>query len=191
MDPAALVAELPQRRFTHAEYHQMVEAGILGEDERVELLHGRIVTMMSPNPPHARATSELNARLVAAAEAAGLRVRIQMPLEMPDDSEPEPDVAVVSRREEVEAPWHPRAALLVVEVSGSSPRVDRKIKAPLYASAGIPEYWIVDLDHRMVEVYLEPDQGRYTAMRTVEPGETLSPRCLPDVKVDVSALFPR
>ena len=118
-------------------------------------------------------------------------MRIGLPLEMPDDSEPEPDVAVVSRREEDEAPRHPRTASLVVEISGESLPKDRKIKGPLYAQAGVLEYWVIDLDHQAVEVYLEPAEGRYLSKRTARPGETLSPLCLPDVRVDVRALFPR
>jgi Uma2 family endonuclease len=107
------------------------------------------------------------------------------------DSEPEPDLAVVTREEEEQAEDHPRTALLVVEVAVDSLRVDRLIKGRVYARAGIPEYWVVDVASRVVEVYTAPDaaEGRYDTLRTLGVDETLTASALPGLALPVVELF--
>jgi Uma2 family endonuclease len=108
-----------------------------------------------------------------------------------DDSEPEPDLAVVTRQEEERAPVHPRSALLVVEVADESLRRDRLLKGRIYARAQVSEYWVVDVAGRAVEVYAEPDvdAGRYRVMRTLGVGETLATTVLPGLALPVAKLF--
>ncbi len=125
-----------QRRITLDEYHRMAEAGILGEDEHVELIDGMLVAMTPQGRAHARVIQRLT-RLLVRALGDDLEVLPQLPLTLPDDSEPEPDLAVVRAEDAQSGEHHPRTALLVVEVAGDSLRLDRGSKAALYARAGI------------------------------------------------------
>ncbi|MBI3181749.1 MAG: Uma2 family endonuclease [Myxococcales bacterium] len=178
------------RRFRTEEYHRLITAGILDEDEHVELLEGVIVEMTPQKRPHARVITTLTGKL-ARALPPEYSVRIQLPLTLSDDSEPEPDLAVVLQSEEDAAPAHPRSALLVAEVSGDSLRKDRSLKGRVYARANIPEYWIANVAEKCVEIYTDPvsSEGRYATARTVRPGDTLVPRHLPGVEIPVADLF--
>src|SRR5262245_24200913 len=149
---------LDPRRFTVEEYHRMIQAGILDEDEHVELLEGVITSMSPQSGPHARSIQWLNRYLTRTLPDAFV-VRPQLPLTLPPRNEPEPDLAVVTEEAAREHP-HPSTALLAIEVSGGSLRVDRKVKAAVYSRAGIPEYWIVDVESQAVEVFNDPDQAR-------------------------------
>ena len=179
-----------QRRITVGEYHRMIEAGILGEDEHVQLIAGTLVAMTPQGSRHAVVIQRLTAALVRAVEG-DLAVRPQLPLTLLEDSEPEPDLAVVRA---TDAPFegpHPRSALLVVEVAGDSLRLDRESKATLYARAGIPEYWIVNLAESAIEARSEPDRatGVYRSSAVVASGETLVARSVPNLTIDVASLF--
>jgi Uma2 family endonuclease len=179
-----------QRRITVSEYHRMIEAGILGEDEHVQLIAGTMVAMTPQGRPHARIIQRLN-RLLVRVVGDDLEVLTQLPLTLLEDSEPEPDIAVVRAEEAQSREHHPRTALLVIEVAGESLRLDRKSKAALYARAGIPEYWIVNLAESTVEVHREPDPatGSYRARSVVLSGGTLTPTTVPAVRIDVADLF--
>ena len=179
-----------QRRITVDEYHRMIEAGTLGEDDRVQLIAGAIVAMTPQGPAHALAIQNLT-HLVARGLAADLALRPQLPLTLPDDSEPEPDLAVVRLADARSREHHPRTALFVVEVAGDSLRLDRQAKAALYARAGIPEYWIVNLAESTVEVHRDPDPetGAYRAMTVVSSQGTLAATSVPGVRIDVADLF--
>lgn len=179
-----------QRRFRVQEYHRLAEAGILNEDERVELLEGVIYEMSPQGPPHATLISELD-HWIQRSAGPELRVRVQMPLSLTDESEPEPDLAVVTRHEQQTAEVHPRTALLVVEASGESLRRDRGIKRKLYARANVTEYWIALVEEKKFEVYTDPDPaaGRFRTMKVVGLGETLTPSAIKGVSIPVSALF--
>jgi Uma2 family endonuclease len=149
-------------------------------------LHGVVVAMTPSKPPHAFSIQKLNLFLVTAlGDRAG--VRIQLPLALTDDSEPEPDIAVVPPGDYGEA--HPGAALLVIEVADSSLRKDRHIKAPLYASAGVPEYWLVNLVDGVVEVHEEPAEGTYRRVTRHARGETLRLESFPDVELRVADIL--
>jgi Uma2 family endonuclease len=179
-----------QRRITVREYHRMIEAGILGEDERVELLAGTLVAMTPQGSRHAVVIQRLTAALVRTV-GDELAVRPLLPLTLLEDSEPEPDLAVVRA---VDAPLegpHPRSALLVIEVAGDSLSIDRQSKATLYARAGIPEYWIVNLGASSIEALSEPDRvaGVYRSNDVVVAGQTLGARSVPGLKIDVARLF--
>jgi Uma2 family endonuclease len=112
---------------------------------------------------------------------------VQGPFAASEDSEPEPDLAVYPLQSY--AHEHPSQALLVIEVADSSLPKDRRIKAPLYAAAGVPEYWIVDVVGRTFEIHSAPDNGRYTRMLRLTPGETIAVAAFPDVTVDVASIL--
>ena len=179
-----------QRRLHVDEYHRMIETAILDEDDKVELLEGVLVEMSPQGEPHARVITRLTRALVLAA-GDGFMVRPQVPLTLGDFSEPEPDLAVVRVSDAQSRTDHPRTALLVVEVSGESLRKDRGIKAAIYASAGIPNYWIINVDGASVEVYGDPDAstGRYRRLVTLQGGATLEVEGLSRLSLSVAALF--
>lgn len=133
----------------------MAEAGVFRPDERVELIGGRIVAMSPQNSPHAT-TLILVHDALRTIFSAGYVVRMQLPLDLSPSSQPEPDIAVVRGTARDYASAHPTAALLVVEVSDSTLAFDRGEKASLYANASIPEYWIMNLVDRRLEVYRDP-----------------------------------
>ena len=144
------------RRFTVADYHLMGEVGLLGEDDRVELIDGRILEMSPMGSLHAACVSFLNRRLRPVEETA--IVRVEDPVVLNDETEPQPDIAVVRFKENLYADAHPQPAdvLLIVEVADTSLEEDRKIKLPRYAASSIPEVWIVNLVENTVEVYCDP-----------------------------------
>ena len=177
-------------RFTVGDYHRMAEAGILGEDSRVELIRGRIVDMAAIGSAHMVAVNRLTRLLVAAVGDRGV-VSVQNPVRLDDLSEPQPDVAVLRPgADDIGAPI-PRASdvLLLIEVADSSLREDRTEKADLYATSGIPEYWIVNLIDQVFEVHREPRDGCYQQVRPVAPGGELEVTALPGVRLAVSNLL--
>lgn len=189
VDPAALAEDLaPEavRPLRRAEYEQMVERGVF-EDERVELLHGVLVSMSPQHAPHAEVLVRLNELLVPAV-AGRARVRVQLPLAVSEDSEPEPDLAVVAPGDQSRA--HPASALLVIEVADTSLRKDRRAKGPVYAAAAVPEYWIVNLVERVIEVHRQPGSGRYQAVSRHGRGEQVALVAFPDVRLPVDAILP-
>jgi Uma2 family endonuclease len=186
----ASLPDVSPRPFSVAEYHRMVDAGILTEDDRVELLEGVIVLMSPQKEPHAQAIEVLTETLVLQVKGR-FRVRPQLPLTLGDRSEPEPDLAVVPLPEPGAPALNRRAALLVIEVAGESLRKDRLAKSRVYARAGIPEYWIVNLEERCVEVSRDPDAeaGVYRTSMKASPGEVLRPSVIDGVGVTVADLF--
>jgi Uma2 family endonuclease len=178
-------------RFAVAEYHRMAEAGILGEDSRVELISGQIVDMAPIGPPHHGMVIRLTRLLPGALAGRGV-LSVQNPVRLDDGSEPEPDVAVPRPRADDYAtatPCPPDVPLLI-EVADSSLAGDRAIKLPLYAESGIAECWIVNLVERVVEVYRQPRDGRFADFRRVSPGEVLDVALLPGVALPVADVFP-
>ncbi|MDQ3862080.1 MAG: Uma2 family endonuclease [Actinomycetota bacterium] len=159
-----LEAELKKRRFGVEEYHRMAEVGILGEDDRVELADGEIVEMTPIGWRHVRAVT-IRTRLLAEA-LPGYYVSVQNPIVFGERDERQPDLALL-RAEALEGSL-PEAAdvALVVEVAETSIAYDREVKVPLYARAGVPEAWVVDLISGAVDVYASPGSGGYAERRT-------------------------
>lgn len=186
----ASLPDVSPRPFSVAEYHRMVDAGILTEDDRVELLEGVIVLMSPQKDPHGHAVEVLTDTLVPQVKGR-LRVRPQLPLTVDDRSEPEPDLAVVPLPVPGSLAGNRRAALLVIEVAGESLRKDRLVKSRVYARAGVPEYWIVNLEDRCVKVLRDPDTdaGVYRASLVARPGEELRSSAVEGVSVAVAELF--
>ena len=179
MQPPPTERYRPLRR---VEYDKLIELGAF-QDEHIELLEGLLVPMSPIGPPHASAVMKLDAillpRLVGRAA-----VRVQLPFAALDLSEPEPDVAVVPSGDYDTA--HPDQAYLIIEVAESSLSTDRGIKLRLYPSCGVPEYWIVNLPERLIEVYSEPSGGVYAKVSRYEHGESLRPIHFDDVEVRVA-----
>ncbi len=119
------------------------------------------------------------------------RVRIQLPLTLPPYGEPEPDIAIVTREEDEAPDRHPQTALLVIEVASESIRKDRLVKTHVYARAGIPEYWIANVDAQCVEVYRDPDESaeRYRYQAVVRRGQEMAPHAFPELRLAVDALL--
>jgi Uma2 family endonuclease len=186
----ASIAPAPTR-LTSARYFALVADGTLGPDDRVELLEGVVVTMAPENARHASATRRV-ARALARAVGDGACVSEQHPLVLAGDSAPQPDVAVLPGRLEDYDTVHPRSALLVVEVADSSLAQDRLTKTGLYAAAGVPEYWIVNLRDEQVEVHRAPDAGtaRYAEQRVLGRGDVVRSDALPGAAVAVDDLLP-
>ena len=174
-----------RRRFTVDEYCAMAEAGILGDEERVELLDGEIILMPPINPPHESGTDQLNDQLLYPLHGRAL-VRVQGSILLDDGSMPQPDITVLRLRDN----YHrERAAaadvLLLIEVSETSLEYDRELKLPRYAAAGIPEVWIANVSVRQVEAFHDPVDGIYQSSRIVPSDGRISPRAFPDVVLTV------
>lgn len=182
----SLIAPDSPRPLLREEYDRMVDLGFF-EDERVELLDGMVVQMSPQGPQHAWVIMCLNALLV---EGLGRRahVRPQLPFAASDISEPEPDLMVVEPGLGPEA--HPSAALLVVEVAQTSQRKDRLLKGRIYATAGVPEVWLVDLVAGTLSVLTEPDGQGYRLERRYMRGDTVAPAAFPDLVLRVEDFIP-
>lgn len=182
------------KRWTRQEYDRVAEAGIFSPDERVELIDGDIVTMTPQNSLHAAAIGKTQ-RILDRIFCPNVWVRVQMPIIVDPDSEPEPDLAVVPGAPDDYRDQHPRSALLLVEVSDSTLPLDRDRKRVIYARAGIPEYWIVNLAERCLEVYRDPvapsDQsGSYRSSQKLGPSDRIAPLTSPGTTVAVTDLLP-
>jgi len=183
---ALTVGDRPVRPLTQDEVLRMVDAGILGEDEPVELLHGVLTAVSEKTPAHEQVKLRI-ARWLAPGFAEGrYDTRIQAPLAVPDrTSLPEPDISIVERDDTVA---HPVTALLVVEVAVSSLRIDTAIKPALYAAAGVPELWVIDVPGHAVRVFADPRPEGYTTTRTVREG-AITPSAVEAEPLDTAALL--
>lgn len=183
-------ATRPRRRFSVEDYHRMAEAGILGEDDRVELLDGELVEMTPIGSPHAGVVNHLNRTLVRAVGDRAV-VAVQNPIALDPSSEPQPDLALLRSRSDFYRSAHaePPDVLLLVEVADTSVAFERRVKVPLYARAGVAECWIVDLPGEVVETHRDPAGGRYRVVERLGPGARVAPASLPDVGIDVGDLL--
>jgi Uma2 family endonuclease len=177
------------RRFTVEEYHRMAETGILGPAERVELIRGIIRQMSPKNRAHVIATEAVGSVLRDALRGKA-SVYQEAPLVAAElDSEPEPDILVCSNPDRGAYGTPHTKPLLVVEVAESSLEYDLTEKAFLYAEAGVPEYWVVNLVERVLVVFREPAQGRYQVNLSLDAGSRVAPIAWPESNFEVSALF--
>ena len=175
-----------RHRITVDEYYRMAEVGILAPDARVELIEGEIIDMPPIGTGHAGTVAQL-ARLLL--EAVGDRAQVpQLVVRLSDISEPQPDLALVRRRDDFYKKKHPGPAdtFLIIEVSESSLRYDLQLKAPLYARHGVPEYWVIDLPGRQVRFFRSPEAGQYTAVTSSATPGVVAPVALPEVRIDLT-----
>jgi len=184
------------RRWKRVEYERLIELAVFQPGERLELLDGLLAVREPQGSRHAagiRRVVEALRRVLGDA----WQVDSQLPIALDDDSEPEPDVSVVARDPNAYRDAHPSRPLLVVEVAETSYRVDRHYKARLYARAGVPECWILDLAHDALEVHREPQPAtdsvlgwRYESVQTLRRGDNVSALIAPDAPIPVEDLLP-
>lgn len=178
------------RRLTAGEYMRMVETGIFSEHERLELLDGVLCEVGAQGGPDARVIQVLS-RLMFRRFAEYHELRVQLPLQLGEHSVPEPDLAVVTREEGARRDSYPRHALLVVEVARGCLREERETKGSLYARYGVPEFWLVDVERRRVEVYRqpEPEGGTWAEHVTLGGSEVLVCQSVPELRIPLQEVW--
>ncbi|MBI2217787.1 MAG: Uma2 family endonuclease [Candidatus Rokubacteria bacterium] len=186
----SLGTDIVRRRFTLDEYHRKVDAGVLHEDDRVELIRGEIVQMSPIGSRHPAAVARFTDEL-----AGRLRRRAilwpQNPVTILPDSEPQPDIVLLHYRDDFYKAALPGPAdvALIVELADSSASYDRTVKKALYAEAGIAEYWLVNLAADRIEVYRDPQDGDYRHATIVGREDRLAPAAFPDVVLSVADIL--
>jgi len=184
------------RRWTRVEYDHLIDKRIFRPDERLELLAGHLVVREPQGDPHALAIERVNEALRAAFGLAW-RVRVLLPVALDDESEPEPDISVAPGPLGRNSEAKPSRLALVVEIAESSLALDRELKGSLYARARVPEYWIVNLRDRRLEVFREagPDASAlygwaYRARQDLIATDHVAPLAAPTARIDVADLLP-
>jgi len=182
--------EVKRRLFTVDDYYRMAEAGILTEDDRVELIEGEVVELPPIGNRHAGRVNRLTELLVRTLGERGV-VAVQNPVRLNEVSEPQPDLAVLERREDFYADSHPGPGdvHLIIEISDPSSLYDRGVKAALYARTGIPELWIVDVGGEVFNVLREPSPDGYRSVIDYRRGDLLSPLAFPDMRLAVDQIL--
>ena len=179
-------------RLTLDDFDRMIEQGVFDEtrDRRIELINGELREMSPPGPSHEDVIDLLTDWSTANVPRERVRVRVQNSIGIPpSESAPQPDVAWVERKSYRRRRPLPAEVLLVIEVADSSLGDDRFVKGPMYAAAGIAEYWIANLPGRCIEVHRDPRNGKYTDLRSYTLGEGVSPVAFPDLELPVALLF--
>lgn len=186
-----MAIEISRRLFTVHEYHLMVDAGILCEDDRVELIRGEVLEMTPIGPRHSAAVLRANNAL---GKIVGDRaiVGVQGSIRLDEYDEPQPDIYLLRPKEDFYASGHAGAkdVFLIVEMADSSLLYDQTIKMELYAETGVPEYWVADIQNDCVVVYNDPANGGYRTVRTFGRGTSVVPQLLPDLSIPVDVLLP-
>jgi Uma2 family endonuclease len=184
-----MAVKLSRRRFTVTEYHQMAQARILGEDDRIELIEGEIIEMSPIGPLHSAIVARLTELFVVTFRDAA-QINVQSPIQLTDDTEPEPDLTLLRRLPDYHASHtpEPNDIFLVVEVADSSLVYDRQVKSQLYAQSNIAEYWVIDLNAETVTEYRDAGPDGYGITRVLRRGEQISPAAFPDRAVTVDSI---
>ncbi|MBC7901669.1 MAG: Uma2 family endonuclease [Saprospiraceae bacterium] len=180
----------PKRlRFSVDDYYKMIDLGILDSREKAEIIDGELIKKMTIGDKHAL-TVDLLTTFFIKNLPDNVRVRGQNPLRLGDYDEPEPDI-VLADLTKYDGKRHPRPAetILVVEVSDSTLKFDRETKIPLYAEAGIPEVWIVNLQNKIIEVYQQPSVGIYQFTKIFQLGEAVASSVLPNLALEVDSVL--
>ncbi len=175
----------PARKlFTVTEYHQMIDTGVIKQDDRVELLNGEILEMSPIGPRHAACVKRMNSLLTEKMRRRAV-VSVQDPITVSDYSELEPDLALLNPRNDFYASAHPTSVdvQLIIEVADSTVETDRRNKIPMYAFAGIPEVWLIDLVKDIIEVHSNPHKGIYQEVRIIQRGQKIISSSLPQLKL--------
>jgi len=170
-----MATEVVKRILNVDEYYKMAEVGILKSEDRVELINGEIYQMSPIGSRHAAIVDHL-AMVFKELFERKIIVRVQNPIRIDNTNEPEPDISLLKYRSDFYSSAHPKPAdvLTIIEVAGSSIRFDQEVKTILYASCGIPEYWIVDIDNSLIQVFLNPKDGNYTEIQKYETDGIIS-----------------
>jgi Uma2 family endonuclease len=179
-----------KHRFTIEQYYKMAEVGILGIEERTELIEGEIIEMSPIGAKHAGSINRLNRKFSSIVGDRAI-IAVQNSINLNDYSEPQPDLAILRWREDFYTQSLPTTSeiFLLIEVADSTLKYDREVKAPLYAKAGIPELWIVNLEAQVFEVYRQPSETGYQQMQIYAKGQVITMEKLPDVVITVDDIF--
>ena len=181
--------ELPRHLWMVEGYHRMVEVGLLDADARVELIEGEIVEMAPIGDAHAAVSNRLTRLLVLTVGERGI-VAVGNPVRLTRHSEPQPDFSVLRPRADYQTRGpRPEDVMLAVEVSDTTLRRDRRVKLALYAAAGIPEFWIVNLEANEIEIYRSPAGDIYASVERKRSGDSATIATLPGVTIAVSQIL--
>lgn len=183
--------QVERRILTVADYHKMIEAKILGDNDRVELIYGQLINMSAVSSSHSGRVNRISSYFIRNLSPEKYVICVQNPITLTNEnSEPEPDVAIARYREDFYTESHPVPAdiHLLIEVSNTTLNYDRKVKTKLYAEANIAEYWIVNTDKGEIEIYREPTNGQYISVKKYKKGEKLS-FSLSKEKIEVNTLI--
>ena len=185
-----MALQLARRLFTVDEYYRMAEAGVLGEDDRVELIEGEILEMSPIGARHHGCVTRLN-HLFTRGFGGQVIVSVRGPIRLGERLEPQPDLALLRPRPDYYASAHATSedVLLLVEVAETSAEYDRQVKAPLYARSGIPEYWLADLVQQHLTVYRDPTADGYGSVRVARQGEAIRLLAFPDQEIAVADIL--
>jgi Uma2 family endonuclease len=177
-------------RFSREAYHRMFETGMLSNEKRYELIDGEVVMMSPLGPSNSSIISRLAEFLVKQLPEK-LQCRVQLPIVVDDHSEPEPDLAVVNRREDDYRHYHPKPSdvVMIVEVSTTSLNFDLKTKQQLYAKSKIAEYWVVDVERGMLVVHRQPGVDGYTQRQEFDANSIVAPLAAPNCQLDLRKLL--
>jgi Uma2 family endonuclease len=188
---ALMATEISKKLFTVHDYHRMVDAGILYEGERVELIRGEIIAMSPIYPPHNGAIHRATQTLVRLVGDRAI-VGVQGSIRLDEYSEPQPDLYLLRPRDDFYSSRYagPADIFLIIEVADSTLKYDQTVKLELYAETGVPEYWISNIQDDMVIAYSEPQGKTYGTIRELKRGETVAPQLLRDFRIPVDALLP-
>jgi Uma2 family endonuclease len=188
--PITDCAEFQLWRFSVKDYARMRETGILHEDDRVELIDGKVRVLSPIGPWHAEIVNRLSEALVDQRGTLG-KVSVQNPVQLDDYSEPQPDLLLLKAKPGGYRFGHPQPneVILAIEVSDSTIDFDRKQKIPRYAAAGIPEVWIVDLEHQQIEQYSQLVNGRFAPPKIQTIENVIESVGLPRITIDIQKLF--
>ncbi|MGB3508287.1 MAG: Uma2 family endonuclease [Microcoleaceae cyanobacterium] len=186
----AMSVELLKRQFNVEEYNKMPQAGILKEDERVELIRGEILKMSPVGRHHAACVNRLT-RLFSQKLGDRVLVSVQNPVELDNYSEPEPDIALLKLKADFYESGHPQSQdlFLIVEVADSTIKFDHEVKVPLYAENNVIEVWLVDINEECLEVYRQPIGNSYKQVQKLERGENLFVQRFPDINIQVDEIL--
>jgi Uma2 family endonuclease len=183
--------QMLKRLFTVAEYERVTTAGILGEDDRVELINGEIITMTPVGSRHASAVKRLLHAFLPLQAAGTVLLSIQDPIHLSAHSESQPDLALLRPRPDFYAAAHPKPSdvLLIVEVAETSAEFDRTVKLPLYAKENIPKIWLVNLPENQIEVFRDPRPNGYQTHQILSRGQTIVPLASPTFTITTDAIL--
>ena len=182
--------QVARRLFTVEEYHRMGDAGILTVNEHLELIEGEILKKVPITSRHAASVRRSSQKFTNVVHGRAI-VSVQNPVALNDVSEPEPDLAILKRRDDFYARSHPRPPdiLLVIEIAETSVAYEREAKLPVYAGSGVQEVWLADIPAETVTAHTEPANGMYRTVRTYRHGDSMTPLHFPDLSIEVVSIL--
>ena len=184
------MVQLLRKKFTITEFEQMAETGIIKDEDRIELIEGELIEMGKIGKRHAACVDRLN-DLFRDKFGKRVLVRSQNPIQLSDYSQPQPDLAILTRKSDYYETAHPTPddIFLLVEVADTTIKFDQEIKIPLYAKHNILEVWLVNLNQEIVEVYYQSNINSYTTKKIFTKKQIISPISFPEIKINVSEIF--